>query len=125
VKSRWRLVVAEDADRFIRSYDRTSGNEALDRLLNATDGILGQSSKTIFLLTTNVELATINPALARPGRCLSSIGFEVFKPSQAREWLGECPTRPAHSMTLAELYECKNGVRRDRPRQSTVFGQYL
>lgn len=122
---RWRLVVAEDADRFIRSDERAAGNEALDRLLNATDGILGQRSRTIFLLTTNVELSTINAALSRPGRCLSAIAFEPFKPGEARAWLGADAPIPTRALTLAELYERKHGTRRERHRQTAVFGQYL
>jgi|GEM_PF-7087775 len=125
IRERWRLVIAEDADRFIRAYDRNGDNSALDRLLNATDGILGQSSKTLFLLTSNVELSTINPSLARPGRCLGAIGFEPFSPAGAREWLGEGSTATARPMTLAELYELKHGVHSTRPRKSTGLGQYL
>ncbi len=122
---RWRLVIAEDADRFLRSEHRTAGNEALDRLLNATDGILAQGSRTLFLLTSNVELGSIDPALARPGRCLTAITFDLFTPKEAREWLGCDATIPRQPMTLAELYELNYGIRRPTPRHRVGIGQYL
>lgn len=122
---RWKLIVAEDADRFLRSHHRHAGNEALDRLLNATDGILGLGSRTIFLLTTNVELSAINPALARPGRCLSEIDFDLFTPSEAKEWLGDGDRPLGNRATLAELYEMKAGVSTRHPVSQTHYGQYL
>lgn len=122
---RWRLVIAEDADRFIRADNRDSTNQALDRLLNATDGILGQGSRTMFLLTTNIELATLNPALARPGRCLASVGFELFTTTEARRWLKNARGSPNGPVSLAELYEAKNGVVRPRAKRLRGYGQYL
>lgn len=121
----WRLVIAEDADRFIRSDNRDAGNAALDRLLNATDGILGQGSRTIFLLTTNIELTTLNPALSRPGRCLATIGFTLFSPSEARSWLGNGSTTPSGPVSLAELYELKSGTDRPMAQRRHEYGQYL
>lgn len=77
-RPRWRLVIAEDADHFIRLDNRSADNGMLDRRLRAMDGILAQGSWTVFLLTTNIELATVNRALSRPGRCLAVIPFETF-----------------------------------------------
>ena len=56
----WDVVICEDADRFVRTHNRSSDNGILDRLLNVTDGLIGQCSRTLFLLTTNVEMARIN-----------------------------------------------------------------
>lgn len=125
IAKRWRLVVAEDADRFIRADQGAAGNEALDRLLNATDGILAQGSRTLFLLTTNVELRTINSALSRPGRCLSAVSFELFEPGEAREWIGPDATVPQHPLSLAELYEMKSGSKGVSDRRPVGIGQYL
>ena len=122
---RWRLVVAEDADRFIRSDNRGAGNAVLDRLLNATDGILGQGSRTSFLLTTNIELATVNPALARPGRSLAVIAFQLFNYAEARRWLGEDSHSQKGEISLAELYELKRGAHRPTTQRNRVHGQYL
>jgi hypothetical protein len=121
----WRIVIAEDADRFVRADHRKTENEALDRLLNATDGILGQGSRTLFVLTTNMELATVNPALARPGRCLASIPFEAFGAAEAREWLGDGKEPPSGQTTLAELYQVRSEADGPTNRTRTAYGQYL
>jgi len=121
----WRIVIAEDADRFIRADHRSSENGALDKLLNATDGILAQGSRTLFLLTTNIEIATINPALARPGRCLAVIPFEPFGLAEGRRWLGGPNSSLEGPATLAQLYEMKNGKKHPADRPKATYGQYL
>lgn len=121
---RWRLVICEDADRFVRSHNRSADNAVLDRLLNATDGLLAQGSRTLFLLTTNIELATVNPALSRPGRCVAVVPFEPFSASEARAWLGESAKVTAPQMTLAELYAAKTSPHQSNGKLSG-YGQYL
>lgn len=123
--SQWRLVIAEDADCFIRADNRSTENGALDRLLNATDGILAQGSQTLFLMTTNIELATINPALSRPGRCLASIAFDTFTPSEAGKWLRESASPPPGDVTLAQLYARRDGFEEPVAERRTMHGQYL
>ena len=88
---KWKLVVAEDADPYLRSTARFDAGAALGRLLNATDGLLGQSTKTLVLLTTNEELTRLQPALIRPGRCLtgsSSANSPKKKPAPGWETAG-------------------------------------
>lgn len=121
----WRLVVAEDADRFIRADNRDATNGPLDRLLNAADGILGHGSQTFFLLTTNIELKTVNPALSRPGRCLAAVGFTLFNPKEARSWFGDDRTVPSALVSLAELYEMKRGGTLPADGDRPEYGQYL
>jgi hypothetical protein len=97
----------------------------LDRLLNATDGILGQGSRTLFMLTTNRELTTVNPALARPGRCLAVIPFEPFAAADARQWLGNGKKMPSGKTTLAELYQVRSEMDGPTARPRAGYGQYL
>jgi hypothetical protein len=44
-------------------------------LLNVTDGILGQRSNTLVLITTNEPFQSFHEAVARPGRCASQVEF--------------------------------------------------
>lgn len=106
---RWRLIIAEDFDEFLRADARRSAGTALGRLLNVSDGLIGQGSNSLILLTTNEELASLHPAVIRPGRCLARIEFQPFSAEEARAWLGSAGTvgRPA---TLAELYERRGSV---------------
>ena len=84
---------------------------ALGRLLNLADGILGQNSKAMFLLTTNEPIGTLHPALTRPGRALSQVEFVPFTVAEANKWLDDAAVVTSPK-SLAELYEIKGGVTR-------------
>jgi hypothetical protein len=100
---RWKLVICEDADEYVRSDARRRAGASLGRLLNVADGMLGQGLNTLVLLTTNEEIARLHPAVVRPGRCLCLIEFERFSEREARAWLGRDDV--GDDPTLAELYE--------------------
>ncbi len=101
---RWRLIVAEDCDEYIRESARRDAGASLGRLLNVTDGVLGQGYNTLILLTTNEDLRRIHPALTRPGRCFAETAFSLFSPSEARAWLPEHIPGPTTPTSLAELF---------------------
>jgi hypothetical protein len=103
---RWKLIIAEDADEYLRSSARHDAGAALGRLLNTTDGLLGQGTRAIVLLTTNEELHRLHPAITRPGRCLSRIEIPRMTNREAQEWMGVDSSFP-EGATLAELFEMK------------------
>ncbi len=107
---RFRLVVAEDSDEFLRASARRDAGASLGRLLNVTDGVLGQGFDVIVLLTTNEEIGRLHPALVRPGRCLAAVQFTEFAPDEAATWLGPAVRAPATPATLAELFEQRGDV---------------
>ena len=107
---RWRLVIAEDADEYLHASARYDAGAALGRLLNLTDGLLGQGQRTIVLLTTNEPLSNLHPAVTRPGRCLAAIDFARFTPDQANEWLAGTAPTPDNDLTLAELLELRGDL---------------
>src|SRR5260370_30164255 len=75
---RWRLLILEDSGEMMRIDAKKSLGQGLSRLLNISDGILGQGTRTMILITTNEELGKLNRAITRPGRCLSEIRFDLF-----------------------------------------------
>lgn len=97
--SEWRVLVIEDADELLREDAKSRVGQALSRLLNLGDGILGQGMRVIVLITTNEPIRRLHPALLRPGRCLSETEFRKFT---AAECGGTDP------LSLAEVM---NGVR--------------
>jgi hypothetical protein len=101
----FRLVIAEDTDAFLKVDSMSNIGGSMGRLLNFSDGILGQGSNTIFLLTTNAQIETLNPAITRPGRCLGHDQFLPFTPAQVAEWLPAGLEAPDKEMTLAELIQ--------------------
>jgi hypothetical protein len=94
----------EDCDELIRGEAKKSTGQALSRLLNLTDGLLGQGRKVLVGITTNEDLSQLHPAVTRPGRCLASIAVGAFPPDEAERWLGTRTGIGAGGATLAELY---------------------
>ena len=120
---RWKLVIAEDADEYVRSDARRRAGASLGRLLNVADGMLGQGLNTLVLLTTNEEIARLHPAVVRPGRCLCLIEFDRFSNAEARAWLDDDAV--TGEPTLAELFERRdhrNALLRDVPPAPTLGG---
>jgi hypothetical protein len=109
---RARLVVAEDGDEFLRADARFDAGAALARLLNVTDGVLGQGSDAFVLLTTNTPIERLHPALVRPGRCLAAVEFARFTPAEAAAWLGEGHAVPSRGLALADLFERRGDLER-------------
>ena len=70
---RWRLLLLEDCDELIRGQAKHQTGQALSRLLNLTDGLLGQGRNVLVGITTNEDLERLHPAVVRPGRCLARI----------------------------------------------------
>lgn len=103
---RWRLVILEDAGELIAADARTVAGQALSRLLNVTDGVLGQGARTLVLITTNEPVKRLHPATRRAGRCLADIEFAPLSIDEANAWLavhgkGHRVDRPT---ALAKLY---------------------
>jgi Domain of unknown function (DUF5925)/ATPase family associated with various cellular activities (AAA) len=102
----YRLIVLEDAGELMAVSARTEVGQGLSRLLNLTDGLLGQGVRTVLLVTTNEPIGRLHPAVRRPGRCWASIDFGPFAPAEANAWLALRGVERAVSgpATLAELY---------------------
>lgn len=130
--SRWRLLVLEDCDELIRGQAKQLAGQSLSRLLNLTDGILGQGRKVLIAITTNEDLYRLHPAVIRPGRCLAQIEVGPFPPAEAAQWLrdsgaGHENVAFASPVTLAELYAMRSGRKdaADIYRAPEAVGQYL
>ena len=124
---RWRLVIAEDSDEYLRATARKEAGASLGRLLNLTDGILGDSHQVLVLLTTNEDVGRLHPALTRPGRCLARVEFAPFAPEEARRWLGDEANGEQQASTLAELFEQRGDIETivDSPHSNAPNGMYL
>ena len=106
-----KLVVLEDAGELMSTTARAEAGQGLSRVLNLTDGLLGQGLELLFLITTNEPLGTLHPAVTRPGRCLAEIEFGPLSAEEANRWLARhgCPRRVASELSLAELYAVARG----------------
>jgi hypothetical protein len=128
---RWRLLILEDCDELIRGEAKQSTGQGLSRLLNLTDGMLGQGRDVLVAITTNEDLAMLHPAVVRPGRCLAQIEIGRLTRPEALTWLDGTDVQPAEiaptGATLAELAALRNGEKHphnDRAK-TTATGFYL
>lgn len=108
-KGRWRLLLLEDCDELIRGEAKHTAGQALSRLLNLTDGLLGQGRNVLVGVTTNEDLERLHPAVVRPGRCLARIEVGSLTRSEAVTWLGTEEGLGREGATLAELYALRRG----------------
>jgi hypothetical protein len=125
-RRRWRLLVVEDCDDLVRDDGRSSSGQALSRLLNLTDGLVGQGRDVMVALTTNSDIVRTHPAVVRPGRCLAQIEVGPLPHAQAASWLGTTEG-VGPTMTLAELYALRDGCApvRTTAGPDTHSGLYL
>ena len=96
----------EDAGELMSASARAEVGQGLSRILNLTDGMLGQGQRCLLLVTTNEPVGRLHPALRRPGRCWAEVEFAPFTGREAGSWLrrrGVSRRAPAGA-TLAELY---------------------
>ncbi|MHB1924911.1 MAG: DUF5925 domain-containing protein [Acidimicrobiales bacterium] len=113
----FRLLILEDCDELIRSDAKRSAGQSLGRLLNLTDGILGQGVNLLMAITTNEPLERLHPAVVRPGRCLAQIEVGPLTPAEARTWLGGSGSKvhlSPQGATLAELYAASGAIKEIR-----------
>jgi hypothetical protein len=107
---RWRLLMLEDCDELVSGEAKASAGQSLSRLLNLTDGLLGQGRNALIAITTNEDLASLHPAVVRPGRCLASIEIGRLPYAEAASWLGTPTGIGPDGATLAELYALRTGI---------------
>jgi hypothetical protein len=125
-RGHWRLMVLEDCDELIRGEAKEASGQSLARLLNLTDGLLGQGREIMVAITTNERLDRLHPAVVRPGRCLAQIEVGALSALESSDWLGGDAVR--EPMTLAELYARRSGTdptRTESPIPQQQIGQYL
>jgi hypothetical protein len=121
----FRLVAADDADALLAAGLRGGTSNSLSRLLSLSSGAIGQGSRTLVLLASNLPMSALPASLLRPGRCLAALDVPAFDGREAASWLGESSPRK-QNMVLAELYEAAGASRRiGGPAMSHSYGTYL
>jgi hypothetical protein len=127
--NRWRLIVAEDCDEYVRAGAKAANGQNLARLLNVTDGVLGHGAKLIVCLTAAEPLSLVHPSIRRAGRCIADITVPRLTKDEARVWLGgrKVPPSddPAGSISVADLYAAVGRASLVPFKESYVSGLYL
>src|SRR5215831_14622257 len=121
----WRLLLLEDCDELIRDDAKRAAGQALSRLLNLTDGLLGQGRRVLVAITTNEDIRVLHPAAIRPGRCLAQIEVGPLPAREAAAWLGRARGITS-AMTLADMYASRDAAEPiASARQAVRPGLYL
>jgi hypothetical protein len=121
-----RMLILEDCDELIAASAKERSGQGLARLLNLTDGLLGQGRSLLVALTTNEPVNRLHPAIVRPGRCIAQIEVGSLSAGEAQHWLGGQVLHRGGGATLAELLSLREGTRHEQSTSPTPpVGQYL
>jgi hypothetical protein len=119
----WRLLVLEDTGELLTPDAKAVIGQGLSRFLNVVDGLIGQGLRVLVLVTTNEELRTLHPAVARPGRCAANVEFVPLSVEEASIWLArnEVDATVSRPTTLASLYALADGLSPGAGLRTTGF----
>lgn len=131
-KKRCNLIIMEDVDEFLTRDAKERSGQAIARLLNVTDGLVGQGLNLVVCVTTNEPIDSLHPAIIRPGRCLAEVEFLPLSRDEALQWAALAPTSSEirladikESMTVADLYGLAGPkpIRMQDTAQAVGFGR--
>lgn len=120
----WHVVVLEDSGELLQVDAGERTGQALSRLLNLTDGLLGQGMNVLALVTTNEPIGRLHPALTRPGRCLAEVEIGPLDQAAANRWLADrgSSARVTQAATLADLFAIAEDRERPIEDEQPRFG---
>jgi Ni2+-binding GTPase involved in maturation of urease and hydrogenase len=124
-RSEHNLILLEDAGELIALNAKSETGQGFARLLNVTDGILGQGANILIGITTNEPLKGLHAAVTRAGRCLAQVEIGHLSAAESRAW-GQrhgVPTQDKPYL-LADLFGLAEGDGL-KPRDGAPIGQYL
>jgi hypothetical protein len=117
---RYRLLILEDCGEMLSKDAKQHVGQALSRLLNLSDGLLGQGLNVLTLLTANEEIGSLSDAITRPGRCWQHLKFGPMTIAEQAAWYAAkgADATPRQGDLLADMYghlnEWSNGRRPSR-----------
>ena len=108
---RWRLLVIEDAGELLVRDAKVQQGQGLSRLLNMSEGLIGQGLRVMTLISTNDRIERLNEAVSRPGRMAAEVEFTPLSFEECSAWLEahSADQNAAGAMTLAELFAAAEG----------------
>lgn len=108
-EERWKLLILEDSGELLAADAKQQVGQALSRLLNVVDGLIGQGLRLLVLVTTNEEVKKLHPAVSRHGRCAQQLEFNKLDKDELAEWCEKHNISTPSSSVLADLYAKKIG----------------
>lgn len=103
------ILVMEDADAFLAS--RQDGNTMMHKFLNVSDGLISAAGKKMIFSTNLPNIADIDEALLRAGRCYDIVQFRELTRKEALAVLIEAKSSrelpDGSSFTLANVFSAQ------------------
>jgi hypothetical protein len=100
------MCIIEDADTLLEK--REMGNNGMTRILNIGDGIFDIANKKMIITTNIIDVAKIDEALIRPGRCFDIVKFRdlsLNESNKIRKHLHLPELNEKKTYTLAEVFD--------------------
>jgi hypothetical protein len=113
---KWKVLILEDCGELLSADAKERTGQAVARLLNVVDGMIGQGLKLLVLVTTNEPVKKFHKAITRPGRCAAMVEYKKFEADEAIEWLDKHGVKNADEKVLgataiAEMYGMMEGFK--------------
>jgi hypothetical protein len=115
------FLILEDSDTLL--LPREDGNEMMSRFLNMGDGLMSFQNKKIIFSTNLPNVADIDDALTRPGRCFDILEFDYLDRSQAKKLCDkfEIELPDGDKLTVSEIFASKKNDAKYRKRTKVGF----
>lgn len=121
--ARMGMMVVEDADLFLTSREH-DGNKIMSKFLNVSDGLPSIGKKKMIFTANITDIARIDNALLRTGRCFDCLRFRKLTYAEAcaaAKAAGITVPREERDHSLADLFSAAKGERSGEMREPVGF----
>lgn len=84
MNNNYKLIILDDIDKGLEPRTQDSNDSFMSQLLSFSDGIFCKGPKIV--ITTNMPIREVDPALVRPGRCFDFITMSPLEYDYARNF---------------------------------------
>lgn len=116
------VFILEDCEQILMAREENRFGGAIANILNMSDGLMSDIFNIKFICTFNTDIANIDEALLRPGRCFVNYEFKALnkdKSTALLQSLGHDVTSPKEH-TLAEIYNYETLVKEKKKERKAI-----
>lgn len=116
------IFILEDCEAVVMDRELTGFNNAVAAILNMADGLMSDIFNGKFICTFNTDIAKIDKALLRRGRCYGNYEFKKLNAKKAQALLEErgIEVDKCDDMTLADIYNYENDIVEEVKKTKTI-----
>ena len=121
------IMIVEDADALLSNRE-SDQNKIMSKFLNVSDGLVKVDSKKMVFTTNISQLARVDQALLRRGRCFAAVEFRKLTASEARDAAratGQLDQdwSTQEQWSLAEIFNTEDTTVVEAPRRAFGFAR--